>query len=186
MNEDVDSFLSEKVSNLLLTWKVNSITVDNTCVSMYGGAYCQQLRMKSNSEWNTTPNCISGRKTLRSNFKIQSPSSTGIPVLRVQWINTSRVHRSCVTVPYRLIWGLRGLIWSFLGLFLGVQGLIWGLLGLFLGVWGLFWGLLEPFGPVPGGPKPVFGAFWAYPWGFEAWFGAFWASPWGSEACNVP
>ena len=28
MNEDVDSFLSEKVSNLLLTWKVNSITID--------------------------------------------------------------------------------------------------------------------------------------------------------------
>ena len=31
MNEEVDSFLSEKVSNLLLTWKVNSITVLNEC-----------------------------------------------------------------------------------------------------------------------------------------------------------
>ena len=31
-----------------------------------------------------TPNCISGRETLRSNFKIEFPSSTGIPVLRVQ------------------------------------------------------------------------------------------------------
>ncbi len=29
MNEEVDSFLSEKVSNLPLTGKVNSITVDN-------------------------------------------------------------------------------------------------------------------------------------------------------------
>ncbi len=29
MNEVVDSFLSEKVSNLLLTWKVNSITVNH-------------------------------------------------------------------------------------------------------------------------------------------------------------
>ncbi len=44
MNEDVDSFLSEKVSNLLLTGKVNSITVDNKS----GG--CQQLKKKSDSE----------------------------------------------------------------------------------------------------------------------------------------
>ncbi len=29
MIEEVDSFLSEKVSNLILTRKVNSITVDN-------------------------------------------------------------------------------------------------------------------------------------------------------------
>ncbi len=29
INEEVDSLLSEKVSNFLLTWKVNSITVDN-------------------------------------------------------------------------------------------------------------------------------------------------------------
>ncbi len=32
----------------------------------------------------STPNCISGRETLCSNFKIESPSSTGIPVFRVQ------------------------------------------------------------------------------------------------------
>ncbi len=69
MNEEVDSFLSEKVSNLLLTWKVNSITVDNK-----SGGF---------SEWTPTPNYISGQETLRSNFKIESPSSTGIPVLRM-------------------------------------------------------------------------------------------------------
>ncbi len=54
MNEEVDSPLSEKVSNLLLTWK-----------------------------WMPTPNCIPGQETLRSNFKKESPSSMGIPVLRV-------------------------------------------------------------------------------------------------------
>ncbi len=33
-----------------------------------------------------TPNCISGRETLRSNFKIESPSSTGTPLLRVLFL----------------------------------------------------------------------------------------------------
>ncbi len=37
MNEDVDSLLSEKVSNLLLTWKVNSITVDNKSGGFFTG-----------------------------------------------------------------------------------------------------------------------------------------------------
>ncbi len=42
MNEEVDSFLSEKVSNLLLTWKVNSITVDNES----GGFFTRLLNKK--------------------------------------------------------------------------------------------------------------------------------------------
>ncbi len=61
MNEGVDSFLSEKVSNL-------------PEMSLEDG---QIPPVKC------TGPCISGRETLRSNFKIESPSSWGIPVLRV-------------------------------------------------------------------------------------------------------
>ncbi len=46
MNEEVDSFLSEKVSNLLLTWKVNSITVDNKS----GGFFENEIQF-----WMKTP-----------------------------------------------------------------------------------------------------------------------------------
>ncbi len=58
MNEEVDSFLSERLSNLLLTCKVNPIAVDNKKPPLIGSQH--------------------------GNFKIESPSSTGIPVLRVQ------------------------------------------------------------------------------------------------------
>ncbi len=49
----------------------------------------KQLIKESNSEWMPTPNCMSGWETLRSNFKVESPSSTGIPVLRLQSDATS-------------------------------------------------------------------------------------------------
>ncbi len=56
------------------------------CIAVWRSIYCQQwraMKKKSNSEWMPTPNCISGHEPLRSNFKKESPSSTGILVLRV-------------------------------------------------------------------------------------------------------
>ncbi len=89
MNEEVDSLLSEKVSNFLLTWKVTSITVHN--------------KIQIHSDWLTLPNFISGWETLRSNLKMESASSVSILVLRVFDLLTSDLTTFPLNTNHRLI-----------------------------------------------------------------------------------
>ncbi len=67
MNEEVGSFLTEKVSNLLLSGKVNSITVDVVII--------EKMILR---EARFVP-----IETLRKYSKMESPSSTSILFLRV-------------------------------------------------------------------------------------------------------
>ncbi len=63
----MESFLSGKVSDFLLAWRVISITVDK----LYSSSLNNPTKL--DSEW----------ETLRKHFEMESPSSTSIPVLRV-------------------------------------------------------------------------------------------------------
>ncbi len=81
--------------NVKLLHFVNHLTpqeifIDYPIPDMSTLSQCSEGHLRAvasgNTEWIPTPNCISGRETPHSNFKMESPSSTGVPVLRVYCI----------------------------------------------------------------------------------------------------